>query len=184
MRNDGTNVLTHGYLMYVPGEQYPDPTGVGYLPTPVRQWKRLRMATDEEAEPNVETPDFLRRQLAENIVEYQAKNGEAWWQHTLQGAEGQGRGAGLISNATHREVQPHMTKEAFAQLYASYHWQMGVLVSSLVSCRAVVADLVTKSELGSADGKLSLNNYDDSSELTRQCVNCAEELTHGPEWTD
>jgi hypothetical protein len=48
-----------------------------------------------------------------------------------------------------------MTKTAYAQLYASYHWQMGVLVSSLVSCRAVVAELVTKTERGASDGKFT-----------------------------
>jgi hypothetical protein len=46
-----------------------------------------------------------------------------------------------------------MTKTAYAQLYASYYWHMGVLVSSLVSCRAVVAELVIKAERGTAAGE-------------------------------
>jgi hypothetical protein len=48
-----------------------------------------------------------------------------------------------------------MTKNAYAQLYASYHWQMGVPVSSLVSCRAVVAELVTKTEQGTEQGEFT-----------------------------
>ena len=92
------------------------------------------MDTDEGAQPDIETPDCLRRQLAASIVAYHRGTSEAWWQHALNGGEGQCRGAGLLSNETHQELQPHMTKRAFAQLYASYHWQMGVLVSSLVSC--------------------------------------------------
>ena len=156
LRNDGRCVAQHGYLMYVAGEHLTDPTGKGYLPATIRHWKRLRMDTDEGAQPDMETPDSLRRQLAENIVEYhKGKDSETWWQHALSGAEGQCRGAGLLSNETHRELQPHMTKRGFAQLYASYHWQMGVLVSSLVSCRAAVADLVTKAEQGATDGELT-----------------------------
>ena len=152
IRIEGRNVRTHGYLMYVPGERHPAPSGEGYLPAPVRQWKRLGMDTDEEADPSSGTPDCLRRQLAENIVQYQAdREGGTWWQHELRGAEGQCRGAGLISSETHQELQPHMTKTAYAQLYASYHWQMGVLVSSLVSCRSAVAELVTKAERGTSD---------------------------------
>ncbi len=137
--------------MYVPGERHSDHSGVEYLPAPVRQWKRMWMNTDEEADSNAETSGCLRRQLADNIVQYQAATA-TWWQPELRGAEGQCRGAGLISNATHQELQPHMTKTAYAQLYASYHWQMGVLVSSLVSCRAVVAELATKAERGTPDG--------------------------------
>jgi hypothetical protein len=156
LRNEGRCISTHGYLMYVPGEHRTDPTGAGYLPATVRQWKRLWMETDEDADPSSGTPDCLRRQLAENIVQYQAATGgETWWQHALRGAEGQCRVAGLISNETHQEFQPHMTKNAYAQLYASYHWQMGFLVSSLVSCRAVVADLVTKLEQGTSEGKFT-----------------------------
>jgi hypothetical protein len=153
---EGRNVPTHGYLMYVPGEHHHDPTGAGYLPATVRQWKRLWMNTDEDAEPSSGAPDSLRRQLAEHVVQYQeSTGGEAWWQPTLRGAEGQCRGAGLISNETHQELQAHMTKSAYAQLYASYHWQMGVLVSSLVACRAVVAELVTKAEPGTANGEFT-----------------------------
>ena len=156
LRNEGQNVRTHGYLMYVPDERFPDPTGIGYLPAPVRQWKRLWMDTDEDADPSLGTPDCLRRQLAECVVQYQRHTGsETWWQHALRGAEGQCRGAGLIGNETHQELQPHMTKNAYAQLYASYHWQMGVLVSSLVSCRSVVAELVTKAEQGMANGEFT-----------------------------
>jgi hypothetical protein len=155
-RNEGRCISTHGHLMYVPGEHHHDPTGAGYLPATVRQWRRLWMDTDEEADPSSGTPDCLRRQLADNIVQYQAAMGDAtWWQHELRGAEGQCRGAGLMSNETHRELQPHMTNTAYAQLYASYHWQMGVLVSSLVSCRAVVAELATKTERGISDGEFT-----------------------------
>ena len=155
LRNEGRCVTQHGYLMYVPGEHHADPKGNGYLPAFIRHWKRLRMDTDEGAQPDIETPDCLRRQLAASIVAYHRGTSEAWWQHALNGGEGQCRGAGLLSNETHQELQPHMTKRAFAQLYASYHWQMGVLVSSLVSCRAAVADLVTKSAQGAADGELT-----------------------------
>ena len=156
IRIEGRNVRTHGYLMYVPGERYPALSGEGYLPAPVRQWKRLGMDTDEEADSSSGTPDCLRRQLAENIVQYQAdRGGGTWWQHELRGAEGQCRGAGLISNETHQELQPHMTKTAYAQLYASYHWQMGVLVSSLVSCRSAVAELVTKAERRTSEGEFT-----------------------------
>ena len=68
IRTEGRHVRTHGYLMYVPGERHPDHSGAEYLPATVRQWKRLWMATDEEADPSSETPDCLRRQLAESIV--------------------------------------------------------------------------------------------------------------------
>jgi hypothetical protein len=56
IRTEGRNVLTHGYLMYVPGERHPDRSGLEYLPAPVRQWKRMWMHTDEEADSNAETP--------------------------------------------------------------------------------------------------------------------------------
>ncbi len=39
--NEGRFISTQGYLMYVPGEYHHDPTGAGYLPATVRQWKRL-----------------------------------------------------------------------------------------------------------------------------------------------
>ena len=155
LRNEGRNVTQHGYLMYVPSEHHTDLQGTGCLPAFIRHWKRLRMDTDEGGQQGVEAPDDLRGQLAASIVEYHKGTGETWWQHTLNGAEGQCRGAGLLSNETYQELQPYMTRRAFAQLYASYHWQMGVLVSSLVSCRAGVAELVTKSEKGSTDGELA-----------------------------
>ena len=58
----------------------------------------------------MKTPHELRLRLAKSIVAYHERTGsEVWWQHSLKGAEGQCRGAGLISNVTHREPQPHMT---------------------------------------------------------------------------
>jgi hypothetical protein len=156
LMESGNASAVHCYTMYVPGPQQAATNGTKCIPRVIRQWKHMRRGTDEGARPDMKTPHELRLRLAKSIVAYHERTGsEVWWQHSLTGAEGQCRGVGLISNETHRELQPHMTKRAFAQLYASYHWQLGVLVSSVVSCRAAVADLVTKSEQGAADGALT-----------------------------